>query len=100
LVARATTKFVESYAGALGKGAAAFAVGAAATLLYNIGVGKEIVEPIWGQADPSPSRPRHRPAGLVTGLPHSYCQYLAQDRINSSKSCLGSVQGSCVAPRQ
>jgi hypothetical protein len=49
LVARATTKFVESYAGALGKGAAALAVGAAATLLYNIGGGKEIVEPIWGQ---------------------------------------------------
>jgi hypothetical protein len=49
LVARATTKFVESYVGALGKGAAALTVGAAATLLHNIGVGKEIIEPIWGQ---------------------------------------------------
>jgi hypothetical protein len=49
LVVRATTKFVESYAGALGKGAAALTAGAAGALLYHIGVGKEIIEPIWAQ---------------------------------------------------
>lgn len=41
LAVSATTKFVESYAGTLGKGAAALTVGAAATLLLNIGVTKE-----------------------------------------------------------
>lgn len=49
LVVRVTTKFVESYAGALGKGAAALTVGAAATLLLNIGVDKGMIEPIWAQ---------------------------------------------------
>jgi hypothetical protein len=49
LVVGATTKFVESYAGALGKGAAALTVGAAVTLLLNIGVDKGIIELIWGQ---------------------------------------------------
>jgi hypothetical protein len=49
LVVRATTKFVESYAGALGKGAAALTIGAAGALLYHVGVGKEVIEPIWRQ---------------------------------------------------
>jgi hypothetical protein len=41
LVATATKKFVEEYAGAMGKAAAALTIGAAGALRYHVGVGKE-----------------------------------------------------------
>jgi hypothetical protein len=46
-VAAATTKFIDSYAGALGKGAAALTIGAAGALLFHIGVSKDILGSMW-----------------------------------------------------
>jgi len=49
VVATGTKKFVESYADALGKGAAALTIGAAGALLYHFGVSKAVLDPIWTQ---------------------------------------------------
>lgn len=45
---KAATKFIDSYAEALGKGAAYLTIGATATLLLNVGVPKEAVDAVWG----------------------------------------------------
>jgi hypothetical protein len=45
-VASAVTKFIEGYADALGKGAAALTIGAAGALLFQVGLGKEMLAPI------------------------------------------------------
>lgn len=45
---KAATKFIESYAEILGKGAAYLTIGATATLLVNVGVPKEAVDAVWG----------------------------------------------------
>ena len=47
LVASATTKFIEGYADALGKGAAALTIDAAGALLFNIGLGTDVLAPLW-----------------------------------------------------
>lgn len=41
-------KLLDSYVGALGKGAAALTVAVIAALLYEAGVGKEMIDHIWG----------------------------------------------------
>jgi hypothetical protein len=41
-------KFLSSYASALGKGAAALTIGSIGALLLNAGVGKDILDTIWG----------------------------------------------------
>jgi hypothetical protein len=43
----AATRFIESYADGLGKGAAALTIGAAGALLFHIGVGKDVLGSIW-----------------------------------------------------
>jgi hypothetical protein len=40
-------KFIEEYAHALGTGAAALTIGAAGALLFQIGLGKEVLAPLW-----------------------------------------------------
>jgi hypothetical protein len=40
-------KFLDSYASALGKGAAGLTIAAAVGLLHQAGVGREIIESIW-----------------------------------------------------
>jgi hypothetical protein len=52
VVASATTKFVESYADALGKGAAALTIGAAGALLFQVGLDKEVLAPLWDRLRP------------------------------------------------
>ena len=52
VVSAGIRKFVESYADVLGKGAAALTIGAAAVLLANIGVSKDVVDVIWGHLKP------------------------------------------------
>jgi hypothetical protein len=47
LVASATTKFIEGYADALGKGAAALTIGAAGALLFQMGLGTDVLAPLW-----------------------------------------------------
>jgi hypothetical protein len=47
LVASATTKFIEGYADALGKGAAALTIGAAGALLFHVGLGTDVLASLW-----------------------------------------------------
>ena len=47
VVASATPKFIEGYAHALGTGAAALTIGAAGALLFQLGLGKEVLAPLW-----------------------------------------------------
>jgi len=47
LLASATVKFIDGYADALGKGAAALTIGAAGALLFQIGASKDILESLW-----------------------------------------------------
>ena len=48
----ATTKFIEGYVNALGTGAAALTIGAVGALLFHIGLGKEVLAPIWDRLRP------------------------------------------------
>jgi hypothetical protein len=41
-------KFLSSYAGAMGKGAAGLTIGALAALLYHVGVGQAMIDDLWG----------------------------------------------------
>jgi hypothetical protein len=47
LVASATTKFIDGYADALGKGVAALTIGAAGALLFHVGLGADVLAPLW-----------------------------------------------------
>jgi hypothetical protein len=46
-VASTTAKFIEGYADALGKGAAALTIGAAGALLFQMGLGTDVLAPLW-----------------------------------------------------
>src|SRR5229473_8519270 len=46
-VASTTAKFIEGYADALGKGAAALTIGAAGALLFQMGLGTDVLTPLW-----------------------------------------------------
>ena len=46
-VAAATTKFIEGYADALGKGAVGLTIGAASALLFQVGLAKEVLTLLW-----------------------------------------------------
>jgi hypothetical protein len=52
IVSIGTRKFVESYCDVLGKGAAALTIGAAATLLVNVGVPKDVIADLWSHLKP------------------------------------------------
>jgi hypothetical protein len=49
VVTVATTKFIDGYADAFGKGAAALTIGAAGALLFHFGVGTDVLGPIWAR---------------------------------------------------
>jgi hypothetical protein len=46
IVASVTTKFIEGYADALGKGAAALTIGATGALLFQMGLGTDVLGPL------------------------------------------------------
>jgi hypothetical protein len=49
VVALGTANFIDSYAGALGKGAAALTIGAVGSLAYHLGSNLEDLQDIWGR---------------------------------------------------